>query len=148
MREVKCDINISAETKDVLSVFTEHEHLQNWWKVDKSKIEKRAGGAYLLAWLNETGTFSYISASKIRKYEPSSILHLEDCFYFSPNTEILGPMELIFEVKESGKGKTILQVCQTSYQTGGTWDWYYESVKNAWPGALTEIKKYIEQKRN
>ena len=52
-------------------------------------------------------------------------------------------MRLELFAAENDEG-TNLRLKQSGYQQGADWDWYYESVKSAWPFALGLLKNYLE----
>lgn len=101
------------------------------------------GGVYTLAWGITDAGFKYISSGTIGSYEPGSHLDIINLVYLNAEKPPLGPMSLSVGVKSSPNG-TFLDLTQDGYQSGETWDWYYEAVKTAWPAVLVELKKYLE----
>ncbi|HMK25337.1 MAG TPA: hypothetical protein VK483_04845, partial [Chitinophagaceae bacterium] len=58
--------------------------------------------------------------------------------------QILGPTFLSIKLQEDNN-VTALRLIQGGYQHGGDWDWFYDSVKEAWPKVLEDLKKFLEQ---
>jgi hypothetical protein len=127
----------------VISAFTEQDMLRDWWSVERSLIEKKAGGLYVLAWnIGETG-FGYISSGIIQTYDPAGELIIDNLVYMNPGRPLLGPMKLSIRAEEKND-QTGLVLCQDGYRQGEHWDWYYEAVKGAWPVVLEGLKGYLE----
>ncbi|TNE65969.1 MAG: hypothetical protein EP344_02720, partial [Bacteroidetes bacterium] len=62
MRKVETSIEIQAGPDAVIAAFTEPEPLRGWWGVERSLVEKRPGGLYVLAWQISGQGFGYISS--------------------------------------------------------------------------------------
>lgn len=143
MKEVEVNIEITTTPEMVISSFTEARMLTEWWKVERSLVEKKNGGIYSLAWgISEAG-FGYITTGTIKNYVPDRLLKIQNLVYFNPEKSILGPMTLTVEATPLKKGCS-LYLCQSGYQSGSDWDWYYEAVKNAWPQVVLMLKAYLE----
>ena len=142
-RKVEAQANIDAAPQLVLDAFTEQSHLNGWWAVERSLVEKLPGGSYALAWGISDKGFQYVSAGVVQEYEPARLLKVGHFSYFNPERDILGGMGLTVELSARGQG-THLQLCQDGYRSGGDWDWYFEAVTTAWPQALGLLKKYLE----
>lgn len=146
MRSVTAEALIASQPNSVLQAFLEQEHLQQWWGVSRSLVEPKAGGSYTLAWeISESG-IKYISSGIIEKIEPHECLRVHKMVYLNPGRQILGPMELELKVSKTDESHTRVVLVQSGYQYGGDWDWYYDSVVQAWPYALDLLKKYLENK--
>jgi hypothetical protein len=144
MRKVEASIEINQPASRVFDAFTEFPLLKGWWGVERCLVEKRQGGVYSLAWdISEKG-FHYISTGIITVFKPGRELLVDHFLYFNPDKQILGPTCLSLRLDEPTHGKTILQLTQGGYQSGGDWDWFYNSVKEAWPKALEMLKRYLE----
>ncbi len=134
---------ISLPPEKVMAAFYQPDLLKGWWGVERSLIELRPGGLYTLIWEVSKNGIGYVSTGIIKEYELNELLVIEDLVYLNPEKAPLGPMKLSIETVPRGSG-TFLTVHQTGYQQGGDWDWYYDAVKDAWPVALTGLKKYLE----
>ena len=145
MRSVQASIEINVAPERALDAFTEFNLLKDWWGVERALIEKRDGGVYTLAWGITDAGFKYISSGVIHSYKPGDHLEVANLVYLNAEKPHLGPMSLLIRVKPHKKG-TLLDLTQDGYQSGETWDWYYEAVKTAWPAVLVELKKYLEGK--
>lgn len=147
MRKIEATIHINSNADNVLPVFTDANHLQEWWEVERYFIDLKENGNYTLAWNISENGFKYIFTGIIKKYEPKNILHIENILYLNPERSILGPFELLIELTSINNG-TNLYLKQWPYpgNMGEDMDWYYESVKNAWSTVLKTVKNYIEQK--
>lgn len=145
MRAVHASIEINVKPERALDAFTEFNLLKDWWGVEQALIEKRDGGVYTVAWGITDAGFKYISSGTIDSYKPGNNLEIVNLVYLNAEKPPLGPMSLCVRVKPSANG-TLLDLTQDGYQSGETWDWYYEAVKTAWPAVLVELKKYLEGK--
>ena len=144
MRKVELRIEVNCPPEKIIAAFTELEMLSDWWKVERALIDKKAGGVYTLAWnISEQG-FGYISTGIIEKYDPKSCLVLKNMVYLNPDKPILGPMSLTVKAKAKGNGSE-MNICQSGYQTGPHWDWYYQAVQQAWPSVGKSLKEYLEK---
>lgn len=134
---------VNVSSKKVIEAFTEPAMLKNWWGVERCFIEKRSGGIYTLLWDISAKGFGYVSTGIVKSYSPGSTLEIEKFIYMNPDKSILGPMELLIKAEEND-GDTELYLCQSGYQKGGDWHWYYEAVKEAWPLTLKKLKGFLE----
>lgn len=143
MKEVKAQIDLTQSPEIILKAFSDPDMLRGWWGVERSLIELKKGGMYMLAWQITEKGFGYISAGRIAKYTPGTELLITDSCYFNPERPILGPMEMHISLT-TGTNSNALTVLQTGYQSGPDWTWYYKAVKDAWPAALSNLKKYLD----
>ena len=143
MKKVEASIEIRRPASIVFDAFTEPVLLKRWWGAEKCLVEKRQGGLYSLAWdVSEKG-FHYISTGIITVFLPGKELLIDQFVYFNPERSILGPTYLGIKLQEDN-GKTLVQLTQGNYQSGGDWEWYYTAVKDAWPKVLEVLKKFLE----
>lgn len=144
MKKVEDTITINTKSVNIISAFTDQQHLKAWWNVERSFIDTKPGGLYtLLCNISEKG-IGYISTGILIEYDKNKILYIENFVYLNPAKPVFGPMELLIKAEEK-YNQTELYLCQSGYQTGNDWDWYYEAVKQAWPNALKTLKQYIEK---
>lgn len=143
MRFVESSILIDKPASVVLSAFTDHQHLKNWWGVERSLIELKKGGLYSLVW-QTNNAINFVSTGVIEEYLPGCQLKVERMAYFNPHRPVFGPMALMILTTPEEIGTT-LTVVQSGYQHGSDWDWYYHAVKDTWPLVLVKIKDYLEK---
>ncbi len=144
MRRVEHEIEIRQPAPAIFEAFTEFSLLKEWWGVERCLIEKKQGGLYALAWEASRKGFHYVSTGIITVFIPGKELLIDHFVYFNPEKQILGPTFLSIKLQEENNG-TRLRLIQGGYQTGGDWDWFYDSVKDAWPKVLDNLKKFLEQ---
>ena len=144
MRKVEAAIQIDRPALKVFDAFTEPSLLRSWWGVESCLIEKKQGGLYSLAWESSSKGFLYVSTGIITVFLPGKELLVDHFVYFNPDKQILGPTYLSIKLQED-EDTTSLKLVQGGYQSGGDWDWFYDSVKDAWPKVLEALKKFIEQ---
>ncbi len=145
MRKVEAIIEIAEHPQTVLRAFTELEALRAWWGVSRALVDKQEGGQFSLVWNDSQGGLGYVFSGIIKTYQPSRVLEIENIAYFHPERAILGPMNLAIRLAGNEK-KTALYLSQDGYGKGKDWDWYYQSVKDAWPQVLETLKSYLENK--
>ncbi|TRX60608.1 SRPBCC domain-containing protein [Fulvivirga sp. M361] len=143
MRKVDAAIDIHTSPERVISAFTEPGMLRDWWGVERTLIDKKVGGIYMLTWNVSDKGFGYVSTGIIKAYRSNEELIIENFAYLNPEKSILGPMSLIVKVKQKDSISEVY-LCQDGYQSGGDWDWYYEAVRQAWPDMMQVLKKYLE----
>jgi len=146
MRFVKLRLVIQSDSNRITDAFLEADMLQGWWGVERSLIEKKAGGTYALTWNITDQGFGYVTTGIIREYIPGKKLAIDNYTYFHPQRSILGPMQLSIEVNQLNDRESELHLIQSGYHEGEDWDWYYEAVKGAWPIVSEGLKKYLENK--
>jgi uncharacterized protein YndB with AHSA1/START domain len=144
MRQVESSIEINANSAAVIDAFLEAKHLEGWWGVQRSLVEKKLNGVWTLAWAISDAGIKYTSTGIISAYEPSTHLAISNLVYLNPEKQILGPMHLELFADPVQPDRTQLKLIQSGYQFGEDWDWYYEAVVNAWPYALGLLKGYLE----
>lgn len=144
MRKVEVTTTIQTTPEKIISAFTEPEMLKDWWNVERTLIDKKPGGVYVLAWnISEKG-FGFVSSGIIKEYKPASLLAIDNFVYLNPEKPFLGPMSLTVSAKRK-EGNAELYLCQDGYQSGSDWDWYYEVVKQAWPAVVKMLRNYLEK---
>ena len=145
MRNVECEIEINVAPEKVMEAFMDQVHLNGWWSVERSFIEAKTGGTYLLLWGVSDAGVKYMNAGIIQSFHPANQLHIGNWMYVNPERQILGPQHLKIDVSPSSTGSTV-KLSQGDYpeNAGADWEWYYEVVRDAWPFVLKELKKYLE----
>ena len=144
MRKVETAIEIHQPASKIFDAFIEPSLLKNWWGVERCLVEKKQGGLYSLAWEASSKGFHYVSTGIITVFIPGRELMIDNFVYFNPEKQILGPTFLSIKLQEDNHF-TVLRLIQGGYQYGGDWDWFYDSVKDAWPKVLDNLKKSLEQ---
>jgi uncharacterized protein YndB with AHSA1/START domain len=147
MRKVELSIVIQVSPEKIIEAFLDEYMLHQWWGVQRSLIERRAGGIYTLAWDITSKGFGYVMTGIIMRYEPNGLLEISQLAYLNPERPLLGPMRLTIHAFKSEQGTT-LNLCQEGYQEGDDWDWYYDAVKLAWPLVADTLKDFLEKDRN
>ena len=143
MRKVETAIEIHQPASKVFDAFIEPALLKSWWAVDSCLIEKKQGGLFSLAWEVSSKGFHYVSTGIITVFIPGRELLIDNFVYFNPEKQVLGPTFLSIRLQEDNNF-TALRLIQGGYQYGGDWDWFYDSVKEAWPKVLEDLKKFLE----
>ncbi|MEM8510209.1 MAG: SRPBCC family protein [Bacteroidota bacterium] len=144
-RKVEASIVIACEAEKIIAAFTAFEMLKDWWSVERSFVEKSRGGTYMLLWGITAKGIAYISSGTIEEYDPNTILKVRNFAYVCPDRPVLGNMTLTIRI-EKHDGKSKVHLCQSGYQNGTHWDWYYNVVSKVWPEMLTVLKQYLENK--
>lgn len=143
MTKIEATITIQAKPETIISAFTNVNMLKAWWFVDKAFIDTEVDGIYALTWEVSNKGFRYLTVGTIKTYNPNMQLVIDNFTYLNPERDILGNMTLTIIAKNNGN-KTVLYLCQEGYQKGVDWDWYYHTVKVAWPEVLQQLKMYLE----
>lgn len=145
MKKVEVYISINTTPEKVIDAFTEPEMLKAWWQVEKTLIDKKLKGLYILTWALTDKGIGYVSSGSIKEYIRTEKLVIENFAYLNYEKPFLGPMSLT--VTAISKNDTCeVYLCQDGYQAGPDWDWYYEAVKDAWPKVMQMLKDYLEKK--
>ena len=144
MRKVEASITIHRPAIKVFNAFIEPIQLKNWWSAERCLIEAKQGGIYSLAWNISKQGFQYISTGVITVYQPANELLIDHFVYFNPEKSILGPTYLSLKMEEDDSS-TQLKLIQGGYKYGDDWDWFYDSVKDAWPKVLEDLRSYLEK---
>lgn len=144
MRKVETAIDIHQPASKIFDAFIEPSLLKSWWGVGRCLVEKKQGGLYSLAWEASSKGFHFVSTGIITVFIPGKELLIDHFVYFNPEKQILGPTFLSIKLQEDND-LTALRLIQGGYQSGGDWDWFYDSVKDAWPKVLDSLKKFLEQ---
>lgn len=143
MRKVEVIENIKVSPGIIISAFTDAKMLKDWWGVERTLIERKVGGLYILAWNISDKAIGFVSTGIISDYNSENILVIDNFVYLNSDKPFLGPMLLTIKANEKG-GITELYLSQEGYQSGNDWNWYYETVKQAWPTVLHALKNYLE----
>jgi len=112
--------------------------------VESCLIEEKQGGLFSLAWEASSMGFHYISTGIITVFIPGRELLIDHFVYFNPEKQLPGPTFLSIKLQEDNTFTKLLLI-QGGNQSGGDWDWFYESVKDAWPKVLGDLQKFLEK---
>ena len=144
MKKVEVTEIVQTKADRIIRAFIDPAMLRDWCKVERTLIDARPGGLYIVGWnIGENG-FGYLSTGIIQEYDPSGALVIDNYTYFNPQKQFLGPMTLTVKAIPKGRGAAEMYICQDGYRSGSDWDWYYEAVKGAWPMVAKQIRKYLE----
>lgn len=144
MRRVESVTTIAAKPATVQSAFLEESALRTWWGVERTLVQPREGGVYVLAWEACDRGYRYLNTGRIAILERGRLLVIEDWIYINPQHRILGPMTLTVETMRTGMDYSSLRVVQAGFERGPDWDWYHDAVQDAWPGVLERVRYYVE----
>ena len=143
MRHVETSISVHASPEATLQAFARVDAMRQWWGADRGLIEPREGGVWSLAWERSAAGFKYVTTGRIDVLQPGRRLGINNLVYFNPDRTVLGPMALTVTVVPTEIGCD-LTIRQEGYQDGPEWDWYYDSVRAAWPEVAKLVKQYAE----
>lgn len=147
MRKVEVNIHIAVPPATVIQAFTDSEMLSGWWGVERSFVEPREGGTYVVTWGVSDKGFQYVTSGVIRRYQADSLLEISNLTYLNPARPILGGLSLLVQAKPADNGSSVY-LCQGEYFDAGHdehWDWYYEAVRDAWPKVMPTVKAFLEK---
>ena len=144
MRRIEVTKDIQSTTARIILAFTEPDMLKEWWGVERTLIEKKAGGLYTLAWNISDKAIGFVSTGIINEYNPGNKLVIDNFVYLNPDKPFFGPMKLTITAKAKGDISE-LYLCQDGYQDGADWNWYYDAVKQAWPSVVETLKNFLER---
>ena len=143
MKKVEVTATIKTKPDTIIAAFVNPEHLKQWWQVERLFIDTEIDGIYALTWKVTDAGYGYVTVGNVKEYDPNNKLVITNLTYMNPEKAILGEMTLTVIAKQNGSN-SVLYLCQEGYQKGGDWDWYYESVKAAWPEVVQTLKNYLE----
>jgi hypothetical protein len=143
LRSVSAEIEIFREPEDVLDQFLNVDGMCHWWGAERGLIVPEVNGAWAMAWSVSEAGFSYVSSGVISEYVPGKSLTISNYISFNPAHPLFGPMSLNIQCARSSSG-TLLKLVQNAYQSGPSWDWYYEATVECWPMVLRDLKRYLE----
>jgi hypothetical protein len=144
MREVSASVVTCAGPDRALNAFLDPGSLRSWWAVERALVEPREGGVWCLAWDVTPVGLGHVVAAVVDTLAPSRYLLLDHFVYLEPGHRLLGPMTLEVCVDPLNGGSEV-EVCQGGYGYGRDWDWYYWSVQEAWPRALSSLKAFLDE---
>lgn len=147
MRKVEVNIEIAATPEMIIQAFTDHEMLRGWWGVERSFVEPREGGTYLVAWEVSDKGFRYVTSGVITRYRSDGLLEIGNYTYLNPERPIMGGLSLLVQAQPAKNGSSVY-LCQDGYSDIGHdphWDWYFEVVEDAWPKVMLTFKSYLEK---
>jgi uncharacterized protein YndB with AHSA1/START domain len=146
MRKVEVTQTIATTPGRIIQAFVDQNLLNGWWGVQRSLIELKSGGLYILGWDISDKGFGYLSTGTIKTYEPDGILEVDNYLYCNPQRPFFGPMTLTVKVRPQGNKTSEIYLCQDGYREGADWDWYHNVVVDAWPVVVNSLKDYLEMK--
>jgi uncharacterized protein YndB with AHSA1/START domain len=145
MRKVEVTEIVNTSPENIIRAFVEPSMLRGWWGVERSLIDARPGGLYVVAWDINPHGFGYLSTGIINEYDPATKLVVGNYMYANPEKEFLGPMSLTVQATQKSHRVAEMYIRQDGYRNGGEWDWYYEAVRTAWPAVAKQLKEYLEK---
>ncbi len=143
-RSVTTQVRIRSSAKEIIDALVDLGKLQEWWGVDRGKIQKKDGGLYTLTWMHSKEGIKFITTGRINIYNFRSHLYLEDLLYLNYERPILGPFSIKYDVETFDK-YALLTVTQNGFEKGGDWDWFYNATIEGWGQALAMLKGYLEK---
>ena len=142
-RSINSSIRINSSAELILQAFIDPVQLKQWWGVQKSYIQPKAGGTYVLIWLHSDEGIKFIQTSKIGLINKRSQLQLEDVLFINSEKGIFGPYSIKIEV-QSLSNHSIVTITQNGFEKRMDDDWYFELMSKSWPEVLLFLKQHLE----
>jgi uncharacterized protein YndB with AHSA1/START domain len=152
MREFTYSLSVEAPPAAVLDAFFMPEALAAWWHVSRSLCTPRPLGGYAIewpptTWQDETlGRLGGAFRGTVIEFRAEREFFVADAYWLPPDGDPIGPMAL--EAHCTARGyQTLLDVRQSGWDNSRRWTRYYEILASGFPGALEELKTYVESRR-
>ena len=142
-KDIVFDISISKSTEEVWALWTENKKLENWLTV-KANIEQKLNGLYELFWDPQNPNENSTLGCHITAFIPYKTLIFEwkgPVPYAGIMNIYPLPTWVVVSFESSSSNSAIIHFRHSGWQEGQKWEEARQWQKNAWLGALEELKK-------
>lgn len=142
-RVIKTSITIKAPAEDILTAFLDIGWMREWWGIEGGLVEPKRDGLWTVVWGHSAEGYQAIGTGIVRRLGPY-LLEIDSNLVFFPQRQILGPRRFQLQCRPEGD-KTFVDIEESGFQSGGDWDWFYESVQKGWQEVLPVLKSFLER---
>jgi len=147
-------ILIHASGMQVLFAFLDAEAIKMWWNAHNAVIQPRPGGLLVVEWEpgqggedDLLGPMGGILAGTLDRAQAGRIVHFGSLHWLSPRGEAFGPTRIEIDVQSNGDPRqkpALVQVVGSGFQSGPSWERYFEVTRDAWKKTLEDLKTWCE----
>lgn len=116
-----------------------------WWNARTAIVMPKPGGLWMAAWGKDEDSPDYITAARLKVFDPPRRLVMHEFEYQSKSMAVpfSRQLETEFHITEQGP-KTELRVMQTGFPDGSDADAFYEGCCQGWAATLQAISEFFQ----
>jgi hypothetical protein len=143
---------IGATAMQVLYAFLEPQAIKTWLGARNTVVQPRPGGLLAVEW--ETGANDDVLGPSggvlvgvLDRAMAGHLVHFGSLHWLTPRGETFGPTRLEVDVHSKNDPRrkpTLLVLRRTGFQSGPSWERYFDVERRAWERALAALRTYCE----
>ena len=142
------EIELEADPETVFAILITPSDICNWWQSDRAIVIPKNDGLWVASWGNNQDEPDYVSAGRIKVFDPPKRLCLHEQCYLAKSG---GPpfdakMTTSFEVEPTATGCT-LRVIQDGFPIDPIADEFYADCEQGWHDTLSSFKRCVAERR-
>ena len=147
---IQIEIELDCGVYEVFNFFTINEKLESWLP-EKAEVEPKVGGKFELFWDPQNREINSTIGCKITSIEKNKFISFEwkgperfQSFmnFCDPLTDVV----VVFSSSSDDPKKTTLFLFHSGWRDDPDWQKARDYFKNAWSGALTNLKEKLSSK--
>ena len=118
--------------------------IREWWNVSRAIVLAQPGGIWAATWGDDEDNPDYITAAKIREFEPPRRMVLTDYRYLAKTGPLPFRANFVteFVVVPQSDG-AILRVTQDGFPAGPEADEFYRGCEIGWRNTFAGIRRFL-----
>ena len=147
---IQIEIELDCGVYEVFNFFTINEKLESWLP-EKAEVEPKVGGKFELFWDPQNREINSTIGCKITSIEKNKFISFEwkgpERFQSFMNfCDPLTHVVVVFSSSSDDPKKTTLFLFHSGWRDDPDWQKARDYFKNAWSGALTNLKEKLSSK--
>jgi uncharacterized protein YndB with AHSA1/START domain len=144
-RQCRHEIELPATAERVFALLHTPSAIRQWWGAARVVVLPRNDGLWVAVWGEDEDAPEYISAARIRRFDPPHRLVLADVSYYAKS----GPLpfdsrRITTEFTVEGRpGGCLLRVLQRGFPADRSADDFFAACERGWRDTFDGIRRYV-----
>lgn len=138
------EIELAASPERVFAILHTPSAIRSWWQASRAVVIAREGGIWVAAWGADEDDPDYITASRIRVFDPPRRLVLADSQYYTKSGSLPFRADFVIEFTiEPRPSGCVLRVVQDGFPTDPVANAFYAACETGWQNTFEGIRRYL-----
>lgn len=138
------EMALSVPAERAFGLLLQPSAIRGWWGAARAVVIARAGGLWVATWGEREDDPDYVSAGRIRLFEPPRRLVIGDFIYYARTGPLPFEADLTTEFQvEPRPAGCLLRVIQDGFPLDSIADAFYADCETGWRNTFDGIKRFL-----